>query len=43
LIDELLSRGLEGLTGRDGKKKIIKPVYIFEHGSEKDKYIYKNQ
>jgi CRISPR-associated endonuclease/helicase Cas3 len=25
------------------EEKIIKPVYVFEQGSEKDKYIYKNQ
>jgi hypothetical protein len=43
LIGELLYRGGEGLTGRYGKKKIIKPIYVFEQGSEKDKYIYKNQ
>ncbi len=41
-IDALIQRF--GRVNRKGwEEKIIKPVYIFEQGSEKDKYVYKNQ
>lgn len=41
-LDALIQRF--GRVNRKGwEEKIIKPVYVFEQGSEKDKYIYKNQ
>jgi len=41
-LDALIQRF--GRINRKGwEEKIIKPVYVFEEGSEKDKYVYKNQ
>ncbi|MCQ1536945.1 CRISPR-associated helicase Cas3' [Methanosarcina sp. KYL-1] len=41
-IDALVQRF--GRINRKGwEAKIIKPVYVFEQGSEKDTYVYKNQ
>ena len=41
-LDALVQRF--GRVNRKGwEKKVIKHVYIFEQGSEKDKYVYKNQ
>ncbi|KKG13764.1 CRISPR-associated protein Cas3 [Methanosarcina sp. 2.H.T.1A.6] len=41
-LDALIQRF--GRVNRKGwEQKVIKPVYIFEQGSEKDKYVYKNQ
>ncbi|MDD4523815.1 MAG: CRISPR-associated helicase Cas3' [Methanosarcina sp.] len=41
-LDALIQRF--GRVNRKGwEEKIIKPVYVFEQGSDKDKYVYKNQ
>lgn len=41
-LDALIQRF--GRVNRKGwENKVIKPVYVFEQGSEKDKYVYKNQ
>lgn len=41
-LDALIQRF--GRVNRKGwEEKVIKPVYVFEKGSEKDKYVYKNQ
>jgi CRISPR-associated endonuclease/helicase Cas3 len=41
-IDALIQRF--GRINRKGwEEKIIKPVYVFEKGSDKDKYVYRNQ
>lgn len=41
-IDALIQRF--GRVNRKGwEKKIIKPVFVFEKGSDQDKYVYKNQ
>ncbi|AAM07020.1 conserved hypothetical protein [Methanosarcina acetivorans C2A] len=41
-LDALIQRF--GRVNRKGwEEKIIKPVYVFEQGSENDKYVYKNQ
>ncbi|KKF99756.1 CRISPR-associated helicase/endonuclease Cas3 [Methanosarcina mazei] len=41
-LDALIQRF--GRVNRKGwENKVIKPVYVFDQGSEKDKYVYKNQ
>jgi len=41
-LDALIQRF--GRVNRKGwEERVIKPVYVFEKGSEKDKYVYKNQ